>query len=248
MGNDLPPSPEEFGDEFEEVAKVEPEQKKVAPRSKKSGLIDLASSQDMLTELIFVSQEINAGAEKLKGFSGIDEITKKLENLQNLKIDTSSFEQKFDLELAKLSEKIKGITDKVDLSELDEIDKNIDEINKKMKRWRFKTMLLVSVGFFAAGFFANDAFAVIKNTHQVSSSQVSKTEAQIIENNELYDDTYEMIFIPPGMVVYRSDSNKEIRIKEGATIKNAMLEGDFYRFDNKGVTFRVSRHVVQKIK
>lgn len=239
MGNDLPPSPEEFGDEFEEVAKVEP--KKEAPRPKKSGLIDLASSQDMLTELIFVSQEINAGAEKLKGFAGIDEITKKLENLQNLKIDTSNFEQKFDLELAKLSEKIKGITDKVDLSELDEIDKNIDEINKKMKGWKFKTMLIVAVGFFAAGYFANDAFTVIKNTHQVSSSQVSKTEAQIIENNE-------MIFIPPGMVVYRSDNNKEIRIKEGATIKNAMLEGDFYRFDNKGVTFRVSRYVVQKIK
>ena len=235
--DDLPPSPEEFGDEFEEAAKVEP---------RKSALIDLSSSQNMLDELTFIASKIELGAEKLSAFKGIEDIQKQLQNLQNLKIDTSSFEQKFDLELAKLSEKIKGITDKVDLSELDEIDINIDEINKKMKSWRFKTMLLVSVGFFGMGWFANDAIKVIKNTHQDVQSQ-TQAQTEII-NGDDYDEGYEMIFIPPGKVVYRVDNDREIKLKDGKTIQNAVRDGVYYVFDYNGIKYQVFKNVVQKIK
>ncbi|MFA6177923.1 MAG: hypothetical protein WC694_03485 [Candidatus Paceibacterota bacterium] len=122
-----------------------------------------------MQEINFASLKLEKAVGELAKLNDVAAIVEHLKNLKNLKIDTSSFENKMDQELAKIQNKIENITDKIDLHELDEIDTKLKVMSKKIKPQRFISLLFVAFFAFSSG--ALFSYLYLQNT-QFSANEL----------------------------------------------------------------------------
>lgn len=164
-----PPSEDvEFKSEKEESKKEE---------QRKTGInIDINSAQEFILELQFATQMFNQASQQLKKIEELNKVSDSIANLQNIQIDTSGIEKKFEKEMQKLTAKASEIAEKMDLNELDEIDSKLVKIQKNFKSYsNFKTFLLV-IFVFIAGFLTSHGVDAFNSSYQESHKIVQSFE------------------------------------------------------------------------
>ena len=168
-----PPVPND--DIEEEIEKKEVKEEKFTKKS--TGInIDINSAQDFILELQFATQMFNQASEKLEKIEELNKVSDSVAKLQNIQIDTSGIEKKFEKEMQKLTAKASEIAEKMDLNELDEIDSKLEKIQKNFKSYsNFKTFLLV-IFVFIAGFLTSHGVDALNSSYQKSRKIVQNFE------------------------------------------------------------------------
>lgn len=155
--------------------KKEEDKKEIIKKS--NGInIDINSAQDFILELQFATQMFNQAYEQLKKIEELNKVSDSIAKLQNIQIDTSGIEKKFEKEMQKLTAKATEIAEKMDLNELDEIDSKLVKIQKNFKSYsNFKTFLLV-IFVFIAGFLTSHGVDAFNSSYQESHKIVRSFE------------------------------------------------------------------------
>lgn len=118
----------------------------------------------------------NQASQQLKKIEELNKVSESIANLQNIQIDTSRIEKKFEKEMIKLTAKASEIAEKMDLNELDEIDSKLVKIQKNFKyHSNFKTFLLVLFVFFT-GFLTSHGVDAFNSSYQESHKIVQSFE------------------------------------------------------------------------
>ena len=124
-----PPNDENIAVQKEKTEKKEEPKKEIEEQKftkKSTGInIDINSAQDFILELQFATQMFNQASEQLKKIEELNKVSDSIAKLQNIQIDTSGIEKKFEKEMQELTAKATEIAEKMDLNELDEIDDRI---------------------------------------------------------------------------------------------------------------------------
>lgn len=190
-----PPPTEDIEVQKEKTEKKEEPKKEIKEQEftkKSTGInIDINSAQDFILELQFATQMFNQASEQLKKIEELNKVSDSIAKLQNITIDTSGIEKKFEKEMQKLTAKATEIAEKMDLNEIDEIDSKLVKIQKNFKSYsNFKTFLLVIFTFFA-GFLTS---------HGVDAFNSSYAKAHKIVQS----------FENKGFVFSRTDKNQDV--------------------------------------
>ncbi len=196
----------------EEVIETEPETEP-SPKNQRSnskGLtIQLEDANEFIEELHFATQALSDVAKKAQVLKDLDLLSNKISKMKDIEIDTSVFEEKFDIELKKLTNKINNISNNVDFSELDEINIKLHEINKKAKPTSFLKTLFLILFTFSSGWLLNysidvkELFKEISNDNQKIIKLFIDNKMITIGQNKKYD------------YIVISKENKFIKSKNG---------------------------------
>ncbi|MDD3055304.1 MAG: hypothetical protein PHE16_05435 [Aliarcobacter sp.] len=175
-----PPNDENIVVQKEKTEKKEEPKKEIEEQKftkKSTGInIDINSAQDFILELQFATQMFNQASEQLKKIEELNKVSDSIAKLQNITIDTSGIEKKFEKEMQELTAKATEIAEKMDINELDEIDSKLVKIQKNFKSYsNFKTFLLV-IFVFIAGFLTSHGVDAFNSSYQESHKIVRSFE------------------------------------------------------------------------
>ncbi|ABB44903.1 hypothetical protein Suden_1626 [Sulfurimonas denitrificans DSM 1251] len=159
-------------------------------------IVNTQSLQELLSELSFISIQIQKDTDELKKFEGMGKVISNLESIKNkeINIDVAPLISKIESEINLISQDLKTkaaqIKNDFDFSELDEIKKSLQDVNNNVKKAKSHQIFWVALFAFGMGMSAPYVAPYLNVTlpflGEVAKKEIKIVEKQVIVEKPIY--------------------------------------------------------------